>query len=302
MPPTNKFYKSILDHIDSGVYFVDRKRQITYWNKGAEHISGFSPETVQGRYCGDGILKHVNDEGTVLCSEGCPLAQVMEDGQPKEMQVYLQHADGHRVPVEIRAMPIKDEDGNVTGAVETFKDNSALINARQSVREFRRQSIQDPLTKLGNRRFIEVRLNAILAEFHHFNIFSGLLYLDIDNFKSINDNCGHLVGDKVLKTVSKTLLHNLREDDFIGRWGGDEFVCVLANVGEVELIQIGEKLRALVSQSCIEVDGKELCPTVSIGATLTREGDTSKSLLDRADRLLYQCKQGGKNCLHFAAE
>ncbi len=298
--PKDEFYQSILENLDSGVYFVDRKRQITYWNRGAELITGYSKDTVQGRFCGDGLLQHVDEEGNNLCKDGCPLAEVMETGEPNEVHVFLHHAEGHRVPVVVRAMPIRDADGKITGAVETFNDNSALVKARSAAREFKQKSIQDPLTGLGNRRFIEVRIESVLKEFKHFGTVSGLFYLDIDHFKSINDTYGHKVGDQVLQTVSKTLLNNIREYDFLGRWGGDEFIVIINNVDQVELIQIGEKLRVLVANSCIETNGIVMCPTISIGATLLREDDTTESFLERGDQLLYQCKRQGRNCLNFA--
>ncbi len=118
MPYETDFYKNIIDNLYDGVYFVDRDRMITYWNKGAERISGYSAGQVIGRRCRDNLLNHVTANGVELCHDHCPLAAVMEDGRPREAEVYLHHADGHRVPVMVRATALRDEGGNIVGAVE----------------------------------------------------------------------------------------------------------------------------------------------------------------------------------------
>jgi len=97
-----EFYANLLDEISDGVYFVTRDRRITYWNGGAQRITGYSVEEVLGRSCGEGILRHVNDRGRQLCLHGCPLIAVMTDGKPREANIYLHHKDGQRVPVTVR--------------------------------------------------------------------------------------------------------------------------------------------------------------------------------------------------------
>jgi len=113
----DNFYRKILDNLYDGVYFVDPERRITYWNKGAERISGFSAVQVKGKCCAENILVHVDDLGNELCKGDCPLAQTLKDGQTREADVYLHHADGHRIPVKIRVAPII-ENGKVAGATE----------------------------------------------------------------------------------------------------------------------------------------------------------------------------------------
>src|SRR5512138_899186 len=99
MPDEKNFYKDIIDNLYDGVYFVDRDRRITFWNKGAERITGYSSDRVIGRCCRDNILAHVAEEGTKLCSDLCPLQHAMADGNARESEAFLHHADGHRVPV-----------------------------------------------------------------------------------------------------------------------------------------------------------------------------------------------------------
>jgi PAS domain S-box-containing protein len=95
------FYQDLLDQISDGVYFVTPQRRITYWNAGAERLTGYNAHEVLGRSCAEGILRHVDNAGQQLCLRGCPLAAVMEDGKSREALVYLQHKDGHCVPVMV---------------------------------------------------------------------------------------------------------------------------------------------------------------------------------------------------------
>jgi PAS domain S-box-containing protein len=107
MPEDNSFYKDVIDNLYDGVYFVDRERVITFWNKGAERISGYSSQQVIGHSCRDNLLNHVTAHGVQLCQGQCPLAACMEDGRPREADVFLHHADGQRIPILVRAAPMR---------------------------------------------------------------------------------------------------------------------------------------------------------------------------------------------------
>jgi PAS domain S-box-containing protein len=106
--------------LEDGIYFVDRDRRITFWSDGAEKISGYSAGQAVGKHCYNNLLNHVDQDGRRLCVEGCPLSKVMIDGEPREMSVFLQDKDGNRTPVLVRAQPIRNNAGQVVGAVEVF--------------------------------------------------------------------------------------------------------------------------------------------------------------------------------------
>ena len=175
MPEENDFYKDIIDNLYDGVYFVDRDRTITYWNKGAERITGYSSNQTVGRSCRDNLLNHVTANGIQLCLHHCPLAAVMEDGNPREAEVFLHHADGHRMPVVVRATAMRDREGKIVGAIETFSGNTDVNTTRRKLQELHRAAMTDPLTSVGNRRYLEGRLNALLAEFKSNATIAGLL-------------------------------------------------------------------------------------------------------------------------------
>lgn len=289
-------YKEIIDNLYDGVYFVDRDRVITYWNKGAERITGYRSEDVRGHACRDGILNHVAADGTSLCAGACPLAATMKDGEPREADVFLHHADGHRLPVLVRCAPLRDEHGTIIGAVETFSSELGIRAARQELSELRRSVRTDELTGIGNRAHLEGRLRALVAEYRSRPGEAAVLMVDIDRFKEVNDTYGHPIGDRVLRMVATTLRRNLRAGDSVGRWGGEEFVSILHDVRDADDIRrVSDKLRTLVRCSRLDVAAGGISVTLSVGATSIRADDTPASLVARADELMYESKRVGRD-------
>jgi PAS domain S-box-containing protein len=121
--PPEKLLESLFD----GVYYVDRQRRITYWNKAAERITGYSKSDVIELRCADNVLRYVDGRGRELSIEGCPMVGTMTDGNTREANVYLHPKTGHRIPISVRTSPVRDADGNIIGVVEIFRDNSNLL-------------------------------------------------------------------------------------------------------------------------------------------------------------------------------
>jgi diguanylate cyclase (GGDEF)-like protein/PAS domain S-box-containing protein len=276
---------------------MDRDRRILYWNKGAERITGFSAAEVVGTHCWDNVLMHADKEGNPLCRETCPAEKSMRDGEPGEADVYLHHKEGHRVPVKVKISPMRNEAGEEIGAVEIFSDNSERLASLRLIDELREKMYEDPLTTLANRRFMERLLSSRLDELTRYGMTFGLVFLDIDHFKSVNDTYGHDMGDDVLRMVARTLAYCSRSFDTVARWGGEEFIASLMNVDRESLLRIAERYRAMVESSHIRVGDTILRVTISLGATLVAGDDTLESLVKRADGLMYRSKQAGRNCV-----
>jgi len=294
MNQNDDFYKDLLDNLYDGVYFVDTGRRITYWNKSAERITGYLASEVVGKRCEDNILMHTDGKGNLLCKTGCPLSGTLLDGALRNTEVFLRHKDGHRVPVAVRVAPIRNADGETAGAVEIFTDNTEKAAALERMEEFEKLAYIDSLTGLANRRYAEINLNARHEEMQRYGWPFGVIFIDIDHFKEINDRYGHDVGDEVLTMVAKTLMNSARTFDVVGRWGGEEFLAIIANVNSTELIATANRFRMLVEQSSI--DREDLIHvTISLGATLANPEETIPDLLKRVDGLMYLSKSGGRN-------
>jgi diguanylate cyclase (GGDEF)-like protein/PAS domain S-box-containing protein len=290
---TSLFAEKLMENTQEGVYFVNRDRRITSWNDGAEQLSGYSASEAVGRKCSDNFLGHVDEIGRPLCVTGCPLASVMRDGQPRTVEFFLQHKLGHRVPISIRALPVRNGRGKIVGAVEIFSHTTTNKTVEKRVSELEHLAYRDALTTLPNRRYLEMKVEQALEEHQKFGRPYGLLMFDLDHFKRVNDDYGHDVGDALLKAIAKTLVQNQRTADMIGRWGGEEFLVLMPDLDALGLGDLAERCRVLVAQSSVLSGSSLVAATASIGATVLVHSDTAISAIRRVDELMYQSKHSG---------
>jgi diguanylate cyclase (GGDEF)-like protein len=162
-------------------------------------------------------------------------------------------------------------------------------------------ALQDPLTGLYNRRMLEDRLGSELAGAARHGRVVSILMVDIDHFKAVNDTHGHLAGDEVLRMVAATLRATIRKEDFVARFGGEEFVVIARETALDGATLLGERIRRAVERSRCVWQDLELTATVSVGVTVATlperfvPGETERRLIDAADRALYRAKEGGRN-------
>ncbi|HJP89652.1 MAG TPA: GGDEF domain-containing protein [Candidatus Limnocylindrales bacterium] len=287
--------QAVLDSVTDGIYLVDHARTITYWNPGAERLSGYPAAVVVGRSCFANILAHVDEGGNPLCATRCPLAATIEDGDPREADVWLRHRDGHRLPVRIRAAAIRDAADCVVGAVEVFTDATELVTARADVVAARRSAARDPLTDLPNRRAFDEALTARMEGFHRNGWGFSVAIADVDQLKTLNDRHGHPTGDLALQTIAASLRSASRLGDMVCRWGGDEFAVLIDGASLDLAVAAAERFRVMVARSRIGFGRRRLRATVSIGVAAPVSGESAESLLQRADAALYRAKTNGKN-------
>lgn len=287
-----------MENLFDAAYVVDKDRLIVSWNKAAEELSGYLECEVVGTECADDILRHVDFSGIDLCQNGCPLHETLCDGQKREAVVFLHHKEGHRVPVKIRISPIKNENGEIIGAIEMFSNHSQDLHMLIELEHHKKESMLDPMLQIGNRRYAETMFHVLQFDLKTTGNVFGVIFMDIDHFKAINDEYGHPAGDKVLLMVSRTIVNLLRHFDIFVRWGGDEFIVCLPNINTKEGLQtVGERIKNFVQNSFITLDGKKVSVSVSIGATLTSVEDSMEDIIKRADSLMYSSKmKGGNQC------
>ncbi len=266
---------------------------LTYWNVGAERITGYGADEVLGHSCSEGLLRHVDDAGRQLCLHGCPLAAVMKDGEPREAHVYLHHKAGHRVPVKVRGQALRDPAGKIVGSVEVF--STRVANPYAGQRRVRKDDSLDTVTGLAPRRIGELHLETLVRAVGEQGSTLGVLFIDADHFKDVNDTFGHRTGDEVLRMVGQSLANGLRRGDIPVRWGGEEFLALLPGTDRAGLHAAAERVRMLSENSWIQKGEAQVRVTVSVGATMAAPAESPDDLVDRADTFMYASKRGGRN-------
>lgn len=155
------------------------------------------------------------------------------------------------------------------------------------------KSIRDSLTGLYNRYHLEERLDNILNELSKIYSEISVAFIDIDNFKTINDTYGHINGDMTLKNLGEQIKNSIRESDYAFRYGGDEFLIIYPNTKVKTALQITERIKQNISMSSVKESGIKL--SLSIGITTYKKFENHKKLIDRADKIMYESKKNGKN-------
>jgi diguanylate cyclase (GGDEF)-like protein len=159
------------------------------------------------------------------------------------------------------------------------------------------QANRDPLTGLYNRRYIDATLEQELARSQRGGHPLCVVMMDIDHFKQINDTLGHVAGDACLRSIALTLQDCVRISDHCGRWGGEEFICLLPETDSAGGQEMAERLRLAVASLPLAWQGLSLHATISVGLTVRRDGEAPDALIGRADAALYRAKEAGRNCV-----
>ena len=287
------FYQDLLDQISDGVYFVTPQRRITYWNAGAERLTGYNAHEVLGRSCAEGILRHVDNAGQQLCLRGCPLAAVMEDGKSREALVYLHHKDGHCVPVMVRGEALRDPAGKIVGSVQVF--SATIAGSSVGQRRLRKDNSLDSVTGLAPRRFGDLQLRTLMRLVTEGDLTLGVLSIDTDHFTEVSDTFGHETGDEVLRMIGQSMANGLRRGDVAVRWGEKEFLVLLPGTDQGGLNATAERVRMLVENSWILRGKAQVRVTVSVGATMAIPSERADDLVDRAAAFVDASKRGGCN-------
>lgn len=174
-----------------------------------------------------------------------------------------------------------------------IKHDAEEIRMRSEEIEF--ESVRDNLTGIYNRKAYDQKIIEIIADFNRYNVPTSLMVCDIDYFKNINDNFGHRVGDLALIKLADLLSERLRVNDFISRYGGEEFAIILPHTNLHNAKKAGEGIRSYIDNAVFSYKEKEISLTISIGISSLRKGDDCNTVFERADRALYLAKRSGRN-------
>ena len=285
----------LFDTLDEVVFLLDGDRKVTYWNPAAQEMARSTGEELTGIHCWNDHLVQRDGETCKACSHPCLLGTAMLSGRMQAGALHFQLQNGCRVPMAVTVHPLRDGGGRVTGAIEIFREHPEAGRSREAMAQLERLAFLDSLTGLANRRYLEVTLLARLQELQRYGWHFGIIFIDVDNLKTINDTFGHATGDLVIRTVGRTFAEHARLSDVVGRWGGDEFMAVVPSVNAEQLTAVAEKFRALVEEAPIQDKVRLFHATISIGTTTAFPEDTIDTLVSRGDQLMFQSKRMGKN-------
>jgi diguanylate cyclase (GGDEF)-like protein/PAS domain S-box-containing protein len=282
-----------LQSIGDGVIATDIDGRVQYLNPVAEDLTGVRNSAVFGRQISQVLTLLEEKSGEPL--QGT--LQALLGAFQTEENYLLVNGDGHGVPVDYTASPLRNRGGTTIGAVLVLRDVS---RERELASELSYQAAHDPLTGLPNRREFEARLDAALGSAHGEELQHALCYLDLDQFKLVNDTSGHAAGDQLLKQLTSLLTAQMREQDVLARLGGDEFGVLLQTCSVQMAMQTAERLRKVVEDFRFYWQDKVFDVGASIGVVpITRESHDLIDVLSAADIACYAAKDRGRNCVHL---
>ncbi len=282
-----------LQSIGDAVLTADAEARVEYMNPVAEQLTGWTNSEAAGRPVSE--VFQVLNEATRTPIDS-PILRCLREDRNVELPepALLINRRGQEISVQDSAAPIRDRTGRLIGAVMVFHDVS---QERRLQRALAYQATHDPLTGLINRREFEVRLDdALQAARDSSSVRHVLLYLDLDQFKVVNDTCGHEAGDRLLKQVTSVVQTRIRTTDTLARLGGDEFGVLLHECTLETAHRIAEGLRQAIRDYRFVWQDRVLKVGVSIGlAEITGESETAASVMSAADVACYSAKDSGRN-------
>ena len=308
---SEELYRRLTEEVTDVIWRTDKDLLITYISPADEKFRGYTANEVIGKH----VFEMFTPEGVSMMIEKIKQRQDAEEkGICTDSVTYaIEHVckDGRIIWGEILSKPERNAKGEIIGYHGITREITARKAMQDRVQEL---AFYDALTKLPNRLLLKERLNYVLAEMKRSHQYSALLFLDLDNFKALNDTHGHSIGDLLLCQVAERLKQCVREVDTIARFGGDEFVVILSTLHkdkDVSITQaqtIAEKIRQSLSQHYLinvsydtheEQLVKHYC-SASIGVLMfDSHAKNQDDLLKRADFAMYQAKEAGKNIISF---
>jgi diguanylate cyclase (GGDEF)-like protein/PAS domain S-box-containing protein len=305
---------TVFDSSSEAILITDMHALIISINAAFTQVTGYAPQEIIGR----NLLELLTKEGAAAFSEHVLERQLAEQvGRQFEsasIEVQLVCADAHLIWTEILSTPERDAQGRVVGFHRICRNISDRKRLEDQIRQL---AFIDPLTRLPNRRLFNDRLNQTLAASKRSGFYGALMFIDLDNFKPLNDTHGHAAGDELLVNVAGRLRRCVREIDIVGRFGGDEFVVTLGALStnpsesKHQAEVIAEKIRSSLSvpyRLVVHKEGAEgaaeqivtHCCTASIGVVMfSGQGVSQDALLLAADTAMYQAKEAGRNTICF---
>jgi diguanylate cyclase (GGDEF)-like protein/PAS domain S-box-containing protein len=280
--------------MDDVVWVMDVEGKFIYISPSVEKLRGFTPEEIQRQSFEEvicaGSRQIVIDEMAL----GISAAERGEEPPLRNLRVEQPCKDGSTVWTEINSRLVVDQESGEKRFIGLTRDISKTIEYEKALKKL---VATDRLTGVYNRHKLDEELEKQLKLADRYGTSFGILILDIDHFKRVNDKHGHHIGDMALKAFSAILTRHSRSTDVVGRWGGEEFLVIVPHAKEDTLITFAENLRQKIARHPFEIIQHM---TTSIGVARYRQSETVTELISRADKALYRSKERGRNCCHLS--
>lgn len=283
-------FKKLLDVSSFGLVIFDENLKIVFWSNSAKKITGYNSSDVAGKKLEDITILELFSKEYENLNFGEFLKNLFDEKKNTIKTIFIRHKKNYRFSITIKFYYFKDRRSMKKYIVGIFNIFDVLDYSRRLVSSIKKASNQDWLTKLPSRKNLEFLINKKIYEFKRYKSKFGIILFDIDNFKSINDCMGHKVGDEILICFSNIISKNLRNCDLVGRWGGDEFVAIIVNVDDVKIKKIMNKLVSKINKEIFKKNGFDIQLNVSAGFAVIIEGDNLNSVVERADKNMYESK------------
>ena len=289
----------MLQSIPDGIITTDTNGRVTYMNAVAEQICGIETSSASNRPI-EKIFRLISSiSGNVITN---PVYECIQQGHTvvAEIEADLARNDGKKFGIKASAAPLFDDKSNVVGAIAVLVD---VTSSRAMADELNFQASHDSLTSLVNRRAFEARLASAISTASQQNLEHVLFYMDLDQFKIVNDTCGHAAGDELLKEIAQLLRTKIRSGDTLARLGGDEFGVILMNCPAVRALFISEEILSIIGDFRFEWMGQNFSVGISIGMVpIDACSPEMHQLLANADAACYQAKESGRNRVYVYQE
>jgi len=279
--------QTMIDAAPLAVITLDNDHVVTSWNPAAERLFGWTADEAIGQHT---PIVPPDQTASFLAARSVTMAA---ESAVIDRDAQRQTKDGRMVDVSVSSAPLRRPDGDTYASIAMITD---ITHRKDLESALIRQAFHDNLTGLPNRALMRDRIAHALLLARRNGAAVAVLFLDLDNFKVVNDTLGHMIGDQLLIDVARRLSAHIRESDTIARFGGDEFVILLSSVDRIDAaVEIGARIRAMFADPFV-IDGREMLVETSLGIAIETDGTaTPDDLLRQADEAMYQAKALGKN-------
>lgn len=288
MPSRFEYYREMVMHLTDGVLFVDTNNKITLWNHAMVQWTGISESDAIGKTCCQ-ILTVYNVLGQTVCPKYCLLTHTLGDNVVRRSSVYLLRGDGsgNGYQVLTHTYPLLNVDGDVDGALQIYyAPKQPQVEAGQMAEKLKtltKTAYVDMATGLFNKSYMAGKLEQLVIRYREHQEIFGVTFISVVQFERINEQYGQAGGDRALKEIAAVLANNVDATDSLGRWHGVNFLILSPQAKKSVLYMYAERIKSLVSQLEIEIQGNRVQLRVSAGCAFIQAGDSAITLLERAN-------------------